>query len=106
MLLIIVKIELLYNKACKNWEKTLEVLKQVVSQEIKVIEIRSEKDVIKHSFHGAPQINIDGKDIDPESDTLPVANFSVCRAYYYKNKLYSYMPKEMIIEVLSRSKVN
>ncbi|MCK5587791.1 MAG: DUF2703 domain-containing protein [Candidatus Lokiarchaeota archaeon] len=100
-------IELLYSEGCHTWERTLEMLKQVLKDknidvEVKLVKIETQEDAEKHHYFGSPQININGKDIDPMAEKVTSYKSAGCRLYIYKEETYELPPKEMLEEALDK----
>ena len=121
------KIEVLYVLNCPWCVKTKELIKEILRElgikaHVKEILIDSEEKSRKYKFVGSPTVRIDGKDIQEKiskGQCLPCEELSEitrgttefvkqeckcgCRAYFYKNKQYSYPPKEMIKKAIQNS---
>ncbi|MFX1519160.1 MAG: DUF2703 domain-containing protein [Promethearchaeota archaeon] len=100
-------IDLFYSEGCHTWERTLEMIKQVLKDknldvEVKLVKIETQEDAEKHHYFGSPQINIDGKDIDPMAETVTSFKSAGCRFYIYKEKPYEFPPKEMLEDALDK----
>ncbi len=101
------KIELLYSEGCHTWEKTLELTKQIleerkIREEVSVIKVETQEDAAKYHYFGSPQININGRDIDPMAEKITNYQPAGCRLYFYKEKTYEFPPGEMIEEALGK----
>ena len=97
------KMRFLYFEACPNKEPALNLLKRVLqekglSEEVEVIEIKSEEDAKKYNFLGSPTIQINGLDIEKERrNDSPVFG---CRVYKNKAGYSGVPPEKMIIEAI------
>ena len=101
------EIELLHTTDCHIWKESLKVLKDTLKNkgleaEVKLTLIESQEQARERKFSGSPQINIDGKDVDPMSEKITSYNMSCCRQYFYKGKHSEYPPEEMILQALSK----
>ncbi len=101
------KIELLYSEGCHTWEKSLELANQIleerkIREKVNVIKIETQEDAEKYHYFGSPQININGKDIDPMAEMITNYKPASCRLYFYTEKTYEFPPKEMIEEALGK----
>lgn len=99
------KIELLYSEGCHTWEKALELLKEILTEknlsvEVKIIKVSTQEEAEKYHYFGSPQIDINGKDIDPMAEKITNFNPAGCRLYIYRGSTYELPPKEMIEEVV------
>lgn len=77
------KIELLYFHDCPNWEKALDLLKQVledlnVAEEIHLYKVESNEAATQRKFTGSPSFYIDGQDLFPSEQEN---YFLGCRVY-------------------------
>lgn len=100
-------IELLYSEGCHTWERTLELLKQIlkdkkIDAEVKLVKIETQEDAEMHHYFGSPQININGKDIDPMAENVTSYKSAGCRFYIYKEQTYELPPKEMLEDALGK----
>jgi hypothetical protein len=100
-------IELFYSEGCHTWERTLEMIKKVLKDkkidvEVKLMKIETQEDAEKHHYFGSPQINIDGKDIDPMAKNVTSYKSAGCRFYIYKEKTHEFPPKEMLEDALEK----
>jgi hypothetical protein len=66
------------------------------------VKIETQEDAETHQYFGSPQININGKDIDPMAENVTNFKFAGCRFYIYKEKTYEFPPKEMLEEALEK----
>ncbi len=100
------KIELLYSEGCHTWEKTSELLKEILKEkegvEVKLVKINTQEEAEKYHYFGSPQINVDGKDIDPMAEKITNFSAAGCRLYLYKGKTYELPPEGMIEEALNK----
>jgi len=102
------EIELLYSEGCHTWKKTLVLLKEIVilkekeDVKVKLVKINTQEEAEKYHYFGSPQINIDGKDIDPMAEKITNFSAAGCRLYVYEGKTYELPPEGMIKEALNR----
>ncbi len=104
-----VTIQVLHNRECTFWQKTWQMLEQLIRErnpEIKLEEIliSSDEEAPRYHFAGSPQVMMNGKDIDPEAGRITNFHASGCRPYFYKGEHHDYPPREMIEEALQRSR--
>jgi len=104
-----VEIELLRNNDCHIWQKALEELNETLKEEglnadTKMTIIETKEQAEKRRFSGSPQININGKDVDPASENFTAHHVLGCRQYFYNGKHFEFPPKEMIKEALNKEK--
>ena len=104
------KIEYLFFNECPNHEIGLKNLKDALNElgiqdEIILNNIRNNEDVINHKFLGSPSIRLNDKDLEyGEKDTN---EWSMnCRRYSFKNEIYGYPPKELILECIRNLDIN
>ncbi|MBT9148664.1 MAG: DUF2703 domain-containing protein [Dehalococcoidia bacterium] len=105
-----IRVELLHNEGCHVWKDTRELLKSILVErnvEYKLRErlIRTQEEAREHKFLGSPQVKINGRDIDPEAAKIQTYNPNGCRIYLYKDDVYEYPPRELILEALDRLRV-
>ena len=99
------KIQLIRNEACPNWQEAEKLLKEALSEAglseaYEVIVVEDDEKSKEYRFFGSPQIIIDGKDIDPLAYKVSDYHFQGCRFYLWEKKMYEHPPKEMILQVL------
>lgn len=96
-------IQFLHTKDCHIWKIALDVLEETLQElgkeiHYEVIQIENQEQARTYKFLGSPTILIDGMDIDPMARKMASFTVSSCRSYVYKNAVYEYPPKEMVIE--------
>jgi hypothetical protein len=101
------KIELLRNDECNWWLKAKDILQELLQQHgittpLQIVCIRSDEEAAQYRFFGSPQININGKDIDPNAELFTNFHVSGCRLYNFDNRIFDYPPRELIKEALFR----
>jgi len=96
------KVQLLYNTECTFYTATLKMLR-TMGIEPELILIDSDEKAQAWLFFGSPQVMIDGKDIDPNAQTVTNFHASGCRLYVFEGKVYDYPPAEMLKKVLGRN---
>jgi glutaredoxin len=99
------KIQLIRNESCPNWQKTEELLKEALSEaglseDYEVIVVEDDEKAKEYRFFGSPQIIIDGKDIDPLAAKASDFHFQGCRFYLWEGKVLEHPPKKMILQAL------
>jgi hypothetical protein len=98
-------IELLVSEICDQVETTQQALQKAMG-ELRIREpiifkvIKTYGDARKEKFEGSPEVRIDGEDIDPHMHI----NFShkACRTYFFRGKILSSPPKDMIKDAFVR----
>ena len=105
------KIVVLHNSECEFWqEAVLEAKKALISSGmqlwVEIIEVKSPNDAKKYKFSGSPQVNVNGKDVDPEAKNVKKPSLKTCRPYTWGGKSFDYPPKEMILAALQTLKTN
>ena len=101
------KVVVLHNEECEYWQDAvLEAKKAMISSGmqpwVEIIEVKSPADAKKYKFSGSPQVNVNGKDVDPEAKNIKKPSLKTCRPYTWDGKSHDYPPKEMVVEALSR----
>jgi hypothetical protein len=89
-------VSFLYYEDCPSHELALERLREVMdeeelSDEIEVVEVKTEKHAGELRFVGSPTICVDGQDIDPPSE--PRYGLT-CRAYHLEDGRISPLPSK------------
>ncbi|MCH7640830.1 DUF2703 domain-containing protein [Patescibacteria group bacterium] len=102
------KIQLIRNEICPNWQKAEELLKEALSEaglseDYETIVVEDDDKAKNLKFFGSPQILIDGKDIDPLSSKVSHYHTQGCRFYLWEGKVLEHPPKEMILQALKNS---
>jgi len=99
------KIEFLYFDGCPNYEKALQILREVLKEqqlhaEINMTKINTWEEAVEKQFLGSPSIRINGKDIEGiERDDYGMK----CRIYVTEGRLTGVPAKEMIVKALQES---
>ncbi len=93
-------IEVLYFEGCPNFEPTLSLADEVLSQlgltaEVRKIEVLSPGDAERVRFLGSPSVRVDGKDIEPGAGSRTEYALS-CRIYGDSGL----PPKELLVAAL------
>ncbi len=96
-------IEVLYFEGCPNFEPTLSLAEEVLSQlgltaEVRKIEVLSPGDAERVRFLGSPSVRVDGKDIEPGAESRTEYALS-CRIYGDSGL----PPKELLVAALQAS---
>ena len=102
------KIQLIRNEMCPNWQEAEELLKEALSEaglseDYEVIVVEDDEKAKEYRFFGSPQILIDGKDIDPLSSKVSDYHTQGCRFYLREGKVLEHPPKEMILQALKKT---
>jgi hypothetical protein len=100
-------VSFLYYEECPSHELALERLREVMdeerlSDEIEVVEVKTEEHARELRFVGSPTIRVDGQDIDPPS--APRYGLT-CRAYRLGDGRISPLPSKDMIRRALRAKV-
>ena len=93
-------IEVLYFDGCPNFEPTLSLVDEVLSQlrltaEVRKVEVLSPGDAERVRFLGSPSVRVDGKDIEPGAESRTEYALS-CRIYGNSGL----PPKELLVAAL------
>ena len=93
-------IEVLYFEGCPNFEPTLSLVDEVLSQlrltaEVRKVEVLSPGDAERVRFLGSPSVRVDGKDIEPGAESRTEYALS-CRIYGNSGL----PPKELLVAAL------
>jgi hypothetical protein len=99
------RVSFLYYQECPSHEQALERLRKVmaeegISREVEVLEVETEDQARELRFVGSPTIRVEGKDIDPPSDSRYVLT---CRAYRLEDDRISPLPSREMIRRALRS---
>ena len=99
------KIELYHTDTCPSWKKALEVLnitlkKMKIDHKVEIILVRNQKEAEKYKFVGSPTIRIGGKDIDPMAKNFRKFSVTMCRTFYYNEKISDHPTEGMITDFL------
>jgi hypothetical protein len=99
------RVSFLYYEECPSHEQALERLRKVmaeegISREVEVLEVETEDQARELRFVGSPTIRVEGKDIDPPSDSRYVLT---CRAYRLEDDRISPLPSRGMIRRALRS---
>jgi len=102
------KIQLIRNEFCPNWQEAEKLLKQALvdaqlTRDHEVVVVTSDDEAKDLKFFGSPQILIDGKDIDPLASKVSDYHSQGCRFYLWEGKALEHPPKEMILQALRKS---
>jgi len=102
------EIQLLRSEGCHTWEKTLKLLNEIrkekdIDQKIETVMIDTQEKAEKYRYFGSPQVNLDGRDIDPMAQKVTSFKPAGCRFYLYEGETYEYPPKKMMAEAIERS---
>ncbi len=93
-------IEFQFFEGCPNSTKTLENLKELVSENvipessIRIVEIVSPEEAEKLNFQGSPTILVNG--IDIYNGEIPKSSSFSCRSYVFEGKRTGILSKEFI----------
>lgn len=96
--------QFLYFKDCPNYKKTLENLKDALSQlkieesRLEIIEVKSIKDAEYHNFLGSPTILLDDIDLYP-GNILQKPNLS-CRLYNVDGIIMRILPTNFLLKLI------
>ena len=101
------KVEFLYFEGCPSYIKTLENLKEILSDEkieseLKLIKVESPSEAEFHGFQGSPSIRINGVDLEGKKDGYSYN----CRLYKIDGKLTGIPGKEYILKRLKNMEMN
>jgi hypothetical protein len=99
------RVSFLYYEDCPSHDLALERLREVMAGEgtpgeMEVIKVETEEQAHELRFVGSPTIRVDGRDIDPPSDS-PYA--LTCRAYRLEDGRISPLPTKDMIRRAFRS---
>jgi hypothetical protein len=89
------RVELLWWRECPSWEEALEVVREEMDavgidpEELRVREIRTDREAELESFVGSPTIRVNGLDLDPPGDE-PIG--LTCRVYRLRDGRISPLP--------------
>jgi hypothetical protein len=98
-----VRVSFLYYEDCPSYDLALERLREVMDEEdlpgeVEVVKVETEEQARESRFVGSPTIRVDGKDIDPPSNSRYTLT---CRAYRLADDRISPLPsKDMIRRAL------
>src|SRR3989338_5935660 len=101
------KVEFLYTKDCHVWKQSMHLLERILKQhniktKIDLIEVKTQRDAIKHKFSGSLQINIDENDADPFVVKIRQYSLACCRNYFFQGNVYEFPPSAMILDAIRR----
>jgi hypothetical protein len=93
-------IEVLYFEGCPNFEATLSLANEVLSElglsaTVREVEVRTPEDAEQLRFIGSPSVRVDGKDIEPSAESRTEYAMS-CRLYGDRGL----PPKELLVAAL------
>jgi len=92
------EIELLYFDGCPSWQNALANTQRIIKEEgleflIKLVEVKSDKDVLEHKFLGSPSFQVNGQDLWPETRE----NYSMsCRVYSSPSGMFGVPTDDML----------
>jgi len=97
---VTMKIEIFYFEGCPNYEPTVKLVQELVSElhidaEITAVNVEDNDDAVSKRFLGSPSIRIKGKDIEMEENELTQYSMR-CRVYQYDGK-YSGLPSREVL---------
>jgi hypothetical protein len=101
------RIEFFYIEDCPSHERALEILREVLAEAriqdpVVVTEVKNEQEAWQYQFYGSPTIRIDGQDIAPQPEGVPVPSLT-CRAFQRADGRISPLPpRELIVAALQR----
>ena len=102
------KVQFLYFEGCPHHQKSFQML-QAILEELGItasltrVEVKNNRDAVKHKFIGSPTIRIDGLDIDRAKGKPIYAR--TCRIYRVNGKLTG-LPSQRMIEDAIRAAAN
>ncbi len=93
-------IEVLYFEGCPNFEPTLSLANEVLSElglsgDVREVEVRTPEDAERLRFLGSPSVRVDGNDIEPGTESRTEYALS-CRLYDDTGL----PPKELLVAAL------
>lgn len=105
------RVQLIRNEGCHIWQTAEKVLKEALKeaglpQDYDIVVVNNDEEAEKYRFFGSPQINIDGRDIDPSAEKAQEFQTLGCRFYMWQGKMHEYPPKGMILEALKDGKTS
>jgi hypothetical protein len=100
-----VQVSFLYYEECPSHDLALERLREVMDEEgipgeVEVVKVETEERARELRFVGSPTIRVDGRDIDPPSDSRYALT---CRAYRLADDRISPLPSKDMIRRAFRS---
>jgi len=103
------EVELLHNNECHIWKEALNVLNETLKEkrietDVKLTLIENDEEATKRRFSGSPQVNINGKDVDPMAENMTRFMLLGCRQYFYNGKHFEFPPKEMLEVAIGKVK--
>jgi glutaredoxin len=101
-----VKVSVYYTPECPADEFLKELRETLteagISYEIEEIVLVSDDEAVEHKVLGVPTVRINGADVDPNFEDKGIYRAACTRLYKWKGNVYSFPPKEMILEALRR----
>jgi predicted RNA-binding protein with PIN domain len=102
-----ITVDILYNKACGHYPKTIQYVKNVLAEEgidavVNEINVATEEQAKQLDFVGSPTIRINGEDIESEAEQQQGHIRGSCRVYNYKGQMYVTPHKEFIRAALKK----
>lgn len=102
----VAKVVVYYTPECPA-EEFLKELREALSEtgvqyEIEEITLASDEEAAQHKILGVPTVRINGVDVDPNFEDKGIYRAACTRIYKWKGQIYSFPPKEMLIESLRR----
>ncbi len=99
------RVSFLYYEECPSHDLALERLREVMAEEgipseVEVFKVETEEQARQLRFVGSPTIRVDGRDIDPPSDSRYALS---CRAYDLQDGRISPLPSKDMIRRALRS---
>lgn len=93
------RITFLYWEECQSHDEALNRLRKVLDKDgmdaqIEIIRVQSDEEAKKLRFTGSPTILVEGKDIQPPTNTHYAM---ACRAYHLEDGRISPLPSEAMI---------
>ena len=100
-----VTVEVLHNKNCHVWEKSLEITRGAlddkgVHYDIGDKLIGTKEEARREGFSGSPQVKINDQDVDPDVGEITNHNLEGCRLYLYEGEVYEHPPEGMILDFM------
>lgn len=100
------KVVVYYTPECPA-EEFLRDLREALSEanvqyEIEEITLASDEEAAQHKVLGVPTVRINGVDVDPNFEDKGVYRAACTRIYKWKGQMFTYPPREMVMEALKR----